>query len=68
MKYKVGQKIKAQVPFSKTPLKVHIEHVLNIEKYDAKLIVYRVYGKYKQDWHYFSCYDFEMDKYVEFCQ
>lgn len=52
----------------RTPSKVHIEHVLDIEKYTDKLIVYRVYGKHKQYWHYFSCYDFEMDMYVEHCQ
>lgn len=68
MEYKAGQIIKARVPFSRTPSKVHIEHVLDIEKYSDKLIVYRVYGKHKQYWHYFSCYDFEMDMYVEHCQ
>jgi len=64
MKYKAGQKIKAKVPFSITPMKIHIEYVLDTI-YDDKLIVYRVYGKYKRWWHYFTCYDFEMDIYVK---
>ena len=67
MKYKSGQKIKARVPFSRTTSKVHIENVLDTV-YNDKLIVYRVYGKQKQWWHYFSCFDFEMDMYVEHAQ
>jgi len=61
MKYKAGQSFKAKIPFGLKPMKVHIEHVLDGEK----LIVYRVYGKHKQYWHYFSCFDDEMDWYVK---
>jgi len=68
MEYTAGQKYKARVPFGLKAMKVHIEHVLEVEKYNNKLIVYRVYGKHKQYWHYFSCFDFEMDMYVKHCQ
>ena len=68
MKYKKGQKIKARVPFMNSSALIHIEHVLDVDKNENKLIVYRIYGKHKQWWHYFSCFDYEMDMYVKFAK
>lgn len=65
-KYEVGQSFRAAVPFSQpAAYKVHVTHVLDSAKYSDKLIVYAVYGKRKQSWHEFMCYEFEMDQYRE---
>lgn len=68
MKFKAGQKIRARMTLESEPVKIHIEHVLEVEKCSSKLIVYRVYGKHLKYWHYFSCYDYEMEIYIKHCR
>ena len=65
MEFKVGDKFKAKVPFGNEPMKVHICYVLPSTAYrDRTLIVYKVYGKYKQWWHELMCTEKEMRHYI----
>ena len=64
--YSVGETFRATIPFSRPKSrKVYIMHVLPSCYEDQKLIVYKVYGKHKQRWHEFMCYDWQMDGYIE---
>lgn len=66
MSYSKGQVIKACIPFSEPETSVvHIDHVLPSYYEGKSLIVYSVYGKHKQYWHEFMCYDHQMDAYVK---
>lgn len=64
MKFKVGDSFRAIVPFAAPmSIKVHIDHVIPSMYENQDLIIYRVYGKYKQYWHELMCTDLDMEYY-----
>lgn len=60
-KLKVGDKVRAAIPFGREPMLCHITYILPSPVYsDVTLIIYKVFGKHKRWWHEFMCTEEQM--------